>query len=90
MTIYDVIYVMDNHYNKIVVQNDGNDDPDYEPFVGTVDDFRDSELYDQIADAEVVDLYSENNGTIWICYFYEEDDEEYVDYATDLDENPWS
>lgn len=89
MTIYDVIYVMDNHYNKIIIQNDGNDDPTYEPFVGTVDDFKNSELYDQIADAEVVDLYSENDGTIWICYFYEEDKEYTVSGYVD-DDNPWS
>ena len=88
MTIYDVIYVMDNHYNKIVIQNDGNDDPDYEPFVGTVDEFKESDLYNQIADAEVVDLYSENNGTIWICYFYEEDQEYAVSGYAD-DDNPW-
>lgn len=84
-TIDDLISKMDNHYNRIIIQNDGNHDPDYEPFVGTVDEFRGSDLYNQIADADVTDVYSENDGTIWICYYHEENDVVSVMYITDFD-----
>ena len=57
---------------KIVVQNDGNDDSDYEPFIGTVDEFRGSDLYNQIADLEVEEHYSDGSGAVWICYCWEE------------------
>ena len=72
-TIDDLLSKMPNQDNPIIIQNDGNFDSDYEPFVGTVEEFKESNLYNQIADFEVIDVYSENNGTIWICYYYEED-----------------
>lgn len=56
---------------RIVVQNDGNDDPDYMPFTGTVDEFRGSNLYNEIADLEVEEHYSDGSA-IWICYCWEE------------------
>ena len=72
-TIDDLISKMPNQDNPIIIQNDGNFDSDYEPFVGTVEEFKGSNLYNQIADFAVIDVYSENNGTIWICYYCEED-----------------
>ena len=89
MTIDDLTSRMENHYLKIVIQNDGNNNPDYEPYIGTVEDFRESDLYNQIADAEVTDVYAEPNGTIWICYYHDEtEDEIYVSYVDREDQ--WS
>lgn len=74
MTIYDLIYVMDNMGYDIVVQNDAMiDNDDYHPFRGDVQDFHDSDLYLRIQDEEVTDLYTEHDGTMWICYVDEEE-----------------
>lgn len=74
MTIYDLIYVMDNMSRDIVVQNDALiDNEEYKPFRGDVIDFKDSELYDRIQDQEVTDLFTEKDGTLWICYCDEEE-----------------
>lgn len=71
-TIDDLVSKMPNHPYKIVLQNDANMDPDYLPYIFTsVDEFLGSDLYNQIADLEVTDVYSENDGTIWIGYCFE-------------------
>jgi len=68
-TIGDLVETMDLQENKLVLQNDANDDPEYTPYIFTdIEEFRGSDLYNQIASYDVTGLYSENDGTIWICY----------------------
>lgn len=68
-TIDDVTSRMPNQENRVILQNDANEDPDYMPdtFLN-VEEFRGSDLYNRIADYEVTDMYSEKDGTVWICY----------------------
>ena len=69
-TIDDLVQVMPHHENKIILQNDGDESPDYTPYIfADADEFMGSDLYNQIADYDVIDVYAENDGTIWICYF---------------------
>ena len=68
-TIGDLVETMDLQENKLVLQNDANDDPEYTPYIFTdIEEFRGSDLYNQIASYDVTGLYSENDGTIWVCY----------------------
>ena len=85
MTVRDIICVMDSHYNNIMVRNYNEYSPYYAPFVGTVDEFVDSELYAKVGDAEVLALYADDDGTIRIYYFYASS-EESVDYVIDENE----
>lgn len=75
MTIYDLLYVMDNMNFNIIVQNDGKlDDPDEgKRFEGEVYDFKMTDLYDNIQDEEVSDLFTLPDGRMVICYLDEED-----------------
>lgn len=74
MTIYDLLYVMDNMSHEIVVQNDGRlEDDNYKPWKGEVWDFKMTNLFDRIQEEEVTDLYTEKDGTLWICYNNEEE-----------------
>ena len=82
MTVAEVIYVMGNHYNDIAIQRDTAEDFDSAQFIGTVAAFVDSQLYCRVASAEVLNLYSEDNGTIWIRY-YSGNAEQYAKYATE-------
>lgn len=73
MTIDEVLYVMDNHSHFIVVQNDARiDELNYSPFCGEVEEFKSCELYEEISEEEVTDMYATQDGTIWICYCNEE------------------
>lgn len=73
MTIYDLLYVMDNHGHDIVVQDDRRlEDLNYKPFRGSVDEFKDSDLWEDLQYEDVTDLYAEADGTLWICYYSEE------------------
>jgi len=67
-TVDDLISKMDNHFNLIALLDSSNT----KTFTGTVDEFRASELYLKIAHAKVTEIFSEDNGTIWICYCDEE------------------
>lgn len=68
-TIDDVTSRMLNHENRVILQNDANESSDYEPDIfSNVEEFRGSDLYNRIADYEVTDMYSEKDGTVWICY----------------------
>lgn len=68
-TIDDVTSRMPNQENRVILQNDANESPDYMPDTfSNVEEFRGSDLYNRIADYEVTDMYSEKDGTIWICY----------------------
>ena len=70
-SIDDLISKMRCHSGNIILQNDANEDPDYEPFVGTVTEFLGSDLYNQIADYGIIDVYADGTGAIWICYYCE-------------------
>lgn len=75
MTIYDLVEAMSNMSYDIVVQNDERiEDLNYKPFRGEVEDFRMSDLYDEIQDEEVTDVFTESDGTMWICYQASMDD----------------
>ena len=68
-TIDDVTSRMPNQENRVILQNDANENSDYEPDIfSNVEEFRGSDLYNRIADYEVTDMYSEKDGTVWICY----------------------
>ena len=68
-TVYDLVSVLENHEYKIVLQNDANEDPDYVPYIfSDIEELRGSDLFNNIADYDVTDIYAENDGTIWICY----------------------
>lgn len=75
MTIYDLVYVMDNMNFNILVQNDGKlDDPDEgKRFEGEVYDFKMTDLFDNIQDEEVTDLFTLGDGRMVICYINEEE-----------------
>ena len=75
MTIYDLLYVMDNMNFGIIVQNDAliNEDGDGIKFEGDVSDFKETDLYDEIQDEEVTDLYTLADGRMYICYNDEEE-----------------
>lgn len=75
MTIYDLVYVMDNMNFNIVVQNDGKlDDPDEgKRFEGEVSDFKMTDLFDNIQDEDVTDLFTMADGRMVICYINEEE-----------------
>ena len=74
MTIYDLLYVMDNMNYDIIVQNDFYiDEPnDGVRFSGEISDFKMTDLYDSIQDEEVTDLYTLGDGRMVICYNCEE------------------
>ena len=58
-----------------MVQNDGRlDDDNYTPWKGEVGEFKMTDLFDMIQDEEVTDLYTESDGTMWICYNNEEEE----------------
>ena len=74
MTIYDLIYVMDNMNFNIRVENDALlDDNEELMFEGEVYDFKETDLYDDIQDEEVTDLYTLADGRMVICYNREEE-----------------
>ena len=77
MTIYDLIYVLESNMNhNIIVENDAllNYDTNEEvTFEGEVYDFRMTDLYDEIQDEEVTDLYTLPDGRLVICYNNEEE-----------------
>ena len=75
MTIYDLVYVMDNMNYDIIVQNDAlleRNDEGIE-FEGEVGDFKMTDLFDEIQDEEVTDLYTLGDGRMVICYYNEEE-----------------
>lgn len=69
MTIYDLFYVMDNMNYDVVIHND-DAEGDGIKFKGSVEDFKQTDLYDNLClyDVEVSDLYTEGDGTLWVCY----------------------
>lgn len=75
MTIYDLLYVMDNMNFDIIVQNDAALDRNEDGimFEGEVGDFKMSDLFDNIQDEEVTDLYTLADGRMYICYNNEEE-----------------
>ena len=86
-TIDDLVSKMPNHPYKIILQNDGDYNPDYTPFMfETVEEFLGSDLYNQVADLEVTDVYAENDGTIWIGYYFEPE-EVYSQLSADIGEH---
>ena len=75
MTIYDLVYVLDNMNYDIIVQNDAciEESDDGTRFSGEVSDFKMTDLYDEIQDEEVTDLYTLGDGRMVICYNCEEE-----------------
>ena len=75
MSIYDLVYVMDNMNYDIFVQNDALLERDDEgiKFEGDVGDFKMTDLFDEIQDEEVTDLYTFGDGRMVICYNNEEE-----------------
>lgn len=77
MTIYDLLYVMDNMNFDIIVQNDAlldrSEREDGIKFEGEVGDFKMTDLFDEIQDEEVTDLYTLADGRMYICYNNEEE-----------------
>lgn len=76
MTIYDLIYVMDNMNFNILVENDGKLEDLYGGmrFEGEVSDFKMTNLFDNIQEEEVTDLYTLDDGRMVICYINEEEE----------------
>jgi hypothetical protein len=74
-TIYDLLYRMDNMNFNIIVQNDAfiNDEDSGERFEGEVSDFKMTDLFDEIQEEEVTDLYTLADGRMVICYNNEEE-----------------
>lgn len=75
MTIYDLIYVLESNMNfDIIVQNDALLEEESEgiKFEGEVNDFKMTDLYDEIMDYEVTDLFTLADGRMYICYNEEE------------------
>lgn len=74
MTIYDLLYCMDNMNNDIVLQNDARlDDPIYEPLRGLIEDVKNHPQYEDCEDEEVTDVFTESDGTMYICYYNEDE-----------------
>ena len=75
MTIFDLIYVMDNMNFNIVVENDAliNEDAMHCAFEGEVSEFKETDLFYEIQDEEVTDLYTLADGRMVICYNREEE-----------------
>lgn len=76
MTIYDLLYCMDNMNFDIIVQNDAliNEDDCGVDFEGEVSTFKDDYLYEELQDEEITDLYTLADGRMVICYYDEERD----------------
>lgn len=76
MTIYDLLYVMDNMNFDIIVQNDAliDEEDGGVDFEGEISIFKDDALYDELQDEEVTDLYTLSDGRMVICYYDEERD----------------
>lgn len=68
MTIYDLLYLMDNMNHDIVIHNDTDDENFGEVWRGSVWDFKETDLYDELQDEEVTDIFTEKDGTMYICY----------------------
>lgn len=64
MTIYELIENMSNHSRGIEIWDESESNNLY---AGEVEDLRSTDVYDDIQDAEVVDLYATGNGTIILC-----------------------
>ena len=73
MTIYDLLYLMDNMNHDIVIHNDDEDNFG-KVWRGEVSDFKRTDLYDEIEDEEVTDIFTEGDGTMYICYNLSEED----------------
>lgn len=75
MTIYDLLYCMDNMNFDIIVQNDALIDEPGEgvQFEGEVSDFKLTDTFDEIQDEEVTDLCTLGDGRMVICYYCEEE-----------------
>lgn len=72
MDLYSLFYVMDNMCNDVVVQNDALLDTDN--YIIARGDF--SDVKEKIEDldmtyCEVTDLYTETDGTLYICIYEE-------------------
>lgn len=76
MTIYDLLYCMDNMNFNIIVQNDALIDEEEEgvDFEGEVSVFKDDLLFDELQFEEVTDLYTLADGRMVICYCDKERD----------------
>lgn len=73
MTIYDLIYVMDNFPYEVIINNDAElDEGTHEKFRGDVTDLKYSDEWDKLQYKEVTDIYTDKNGNIYICYNEEE------------------
>ena len=73
MTIYDLLYVMDNMPHDIVICNDAFvDNGQYEIIRGDIYDIKDSDDYDDLQYEDVTDVFTDHDGTMYIC-FYNED-----------------
>lgn len=68
MTVYDLIENMSNMNNEIRIYDDTEST---ELYRGEVEDIRSTDLYDDIQDAEVIDLYTLGDGTLVMCIEYE-------------------
>ena len=79
-TIDDLISTMQRHTHNVIRQNDAINEPEYKPYIGTVEEFICSELYPRIADAQVNAVYAEDNGDICIRYWREFDIDAYMEW----------
>ena len=74
MTIYDLLYVMDNMCHDIVICNDAFiDNGQHEIIRGDIYDIKDSDEYDDLQYEDVTDVFTGQDGTMYICF----NDEEY-------------
>ena len=68
MTVYDLIENMSNHSRGVEIWDESESTKMFE---GDVEDFRSTDIYDEVQDEEVIDLYATENGTIVMCISYE-------------------
>ncbi len=73
MTIYDLLYVMDNQPFDIAIHNDAYIDNGKDLIIkGDIYDIKDSDSYDDFQYEDVTDIYTESDGTIHICFYNDE------------------
>lgn len=70
MTIYDLLYVMDNMPYDVVIFNDAFIDGGgkHEVIRGDVSDITSSDEYDNLQYEDVTDVFTDDDGTMYICF----------------------
>ena len=88
MVVHDIIDTIRISTQEVRLRDTTDHIVQFTSFLGTVSDFRDSELFNKIADASVVEIFGDHSGAITICYV-QDNIPEVVDIEDTLVDSDW-